>query len=160
MVSSIFPPARSGSDEDAERFTTYQGSQLLRNSRVRAAIRKRMQERSERTKISADYVIQRLKEEAEYDGEGASPMARVKALELLGKHLGMFWDRKQTVEHAEAVYVEVPPPQPAAMLPGAEGRDGEPHEMPPEKPVLADAYGPDSGEPADSPSPEEKESTT
>jgi len=119
-----------------------------------------MQERSERTQISADYVSQRLKEEAEYEGEGSCPMARVKALELLGKHVGMFWDRQQTVEHAEVVYVEVPPPQPAAMLPGPDGRDGEPHDMPPEKPVLAGAHGPDSGEPTDSPSPEEKDSTT
>jgi len=136
------------------------GSGFLRNRRVRAAIRKRMQERSERTQISADYVIERLKEEAEYEGEGSCPMARVKALELLGKHLGMFWDRQQTVEHAEVVYVEVPPSQPAAMLPGAEGRDGEPHQMPPEKPVLPGALAPDIGEPADSPSPEEKDPTT
>jgi hypothetical protein len=99
-----------------------------------------MQERSERTQISADYVIQRLKEEAEYEGEGSCPVARVKALELLGKHVGMFQDRQQTVEHAEVVYVEVSPPQPAAMLPG-EG-------------------GPDSGGPTDSPSPDEKDSTT
>ncbi len=82
------------------------GPRLLTNPRIRAAIRMRMQERSERTRVSADYVIERLVREAEGEGEDSSPMARVKALELLGRHLGMFWERREVVEPVRVVYVE------------------------------------------------------
>ncbi len=85
------------------------GPRLLTNPRIRAAIRMRMQERSERTRVSADYVIERLVREAEGEGEDSSPMARVKALELLGRHLGMFWERREVVEPVRVVYVEATP---------------------------------------------------
>ena len=40
--------------------------------------------------VSAEYVLGRLKDEAEEKGDGASHGARVNALNLLGKHLGIF----------------------------------------------------------------------
>ena len=43
--------------------------------------------------IDRDYVLRRLVEEAELSGEGASHAARIAALALLGKHLGMFTEK-------------------------------------------------------------------
>ena len=66
------------------------GYQLLHKPTVAEAIQKALAERTERVKLDADWVVCRLREEAEFTGEGSSPSARVKALELLGKHLGLF----------------------------------------------------------------------
>lgn len=84
-------------------------ARLLRKPHIRAAIKRRMDERKERLKLSEEYVINRLIKEAEYEGEAGNATARVRALELLGKHLGMFWDRQETVQRSEVVYVEVAP---------------------------------------------------
>ncbi|MPM16320.1 hypothetical protein SDC9_62698 [bioreactor metagenome] len=61
-----------------------------KNRQIAELIQKGLSERSERVKINADWVVCRLREEAEFQGEGSSPSARVKALELLGRHLGLF----------------------------------------------------------------------
>lgn len=66
------------------------GRQVITKHDVSEAIKKSLTERAERVKIDSDWVVCRLREEAEYQGEGSSPSARVKALELLGKHLGLF----------------------------------------------------------------------
>jgi hypothetical protein len=75
-----------------------------------------MRERRERLKLSQDYVIERLIKEAECDAADGNATARVRALELLGKHLGMFWDRQEVVQRSEVVYVEVAG-NPAQALP-------------------------------------------
>ncbi len=82
-----------------------QGYRLLRNPQVARAIERAMAERSRRTGIEADWVLARLKAVAQrclaaepvrdrkgqatgeyrFDAKGA-----IKALELMGKHLGMF----------------------------------------------------------------------
>ena len=66
------------------------GYQLLHKPTVAEAIQKALAERSERVKLDADWVVCRLREEAEFTGEGSSHSGRVRALELLGKHLGLF----------------------------------------------------------------------
>jgi phage terminase small subunit len=66
------------------------GPRLVGESRIAAAITAAQQGRSERTQIDQDYVVQRLVTEAEREGEDASHAARVKALELLGRHVGMW----------------------------------------------------------------------
>jgi phage terminase small subunit len=68
---------------------------LLRNVTVWETIQAALKARSQRTKIDQDYVLHRLKDETERKGEGSSPSARVRALELLGKHLGLFVDRHE-----------------------------------------------------------------
>jgi hypothetical protein len=83
------------------------GRALLKRPHVRAAVERRMRERRERLKLSQDYVIERLIKEAECDAAEGNATARVRALELLGKHLGMFWDRQEVVQRSEVVYVEV-----------------------------------------------------
>lgn len=72
-----------------------QGARLLANVSIRAAVAMAQAERAVRTQIDADYVLKGLKEEAEFRGEGSSHSARVSALGLLGKHLGMFVDRHE-----------------------------------------------------------------
>ena len=96
-----------------------QGPRLLGNVRVAAAIAEGKGERTERTEINQDFVVRGLRENYEramqaqavygrggektgvyrYDG----PVAN-KALELLGKHLGMFTDK---IEHSGGVTVEL-----------------------------------------------------
>jgi hypothetical protein len=63
-------------------------------------------ERAARCKLSATWVIRRLRKEATAKGANASPSARVKALELLGKHLGLFSDRHE-VNIGQPVIVEI-----------------------------------------------------
>ncbi len=69
------------------------GPELLGKTSISERIQKAMADREARTEITADYVLRRLKEESELTGEGSSHSARIKALELLGKHHGMFSDR-------------------------------------------------------------------
>lgn len=74
-----------------------QGPRLLGYAGVSAAIAAAQEARKARTEITQDYVIQGLKSEAEFTGEGSSHSARVQALTQLGRHLGMFKDK---VEHS------------------------------------------------------------
>jgi phage terminase small subunit len=63
---------------------------LLTKADVAAAIAEAQAKRAERTQITADWVIQKLREEATRHGPDSSHGARVTALRLLGQHLGMF----------------------------------------------------------------------
>jgi phage terminase small subunit len=89
------------------------GRQALRKAPVAAAIQKVMDERSKRTKITADYVLNGIKntiercaqEEPVRDQEGNETgeykfeaNAVLKGYELLGKHLKLFTDK---VEHSQ-----------------------------------------------------------
>lgn len=66
---------------------------LLRNAEVAAAILAGQTERAAAAEIDQEYVLRRLKMEAEDAGEDSSHAARVAALKLLGQHLGMFVQR-------------------------------------------------------------------
>ena len=81
---------RAGYSEDTAK---QQGSRLLSNVDVRAAIDTAIRERSSRALLSQDAVLCGLLEEARYTGEGSSHSARVSAWAHIGKHLGMFIDR-------------------------------------------------------------------
>lgn len=63
-----------------------QGPRLLVNVGIAAKIAAAQADRTERTNIDIDYVIQRLAVEAERNGEGASHGARVSALRELRQH--------------------------------------------------------------------------
>ena len=74
------------------------GPELLGKTCVQQAIQKRMQERSQRTQITQDEILRDLvsikdhcMDEEFYDAKNA-----IKALELCGKHLGMFTDKLKT----------------------------------------------------------------
>lgn len=66
-----------------------QGQRLLTNVDIQRYIAALMQERSARTGITADDVIRELRAVAMSDAE-IKGSDKVRALELLGKHLGMF----------------------------------------------------------------------
>lgn len=72
-----------------------QGPRLLANVSVAEAIQSRKQKRAERTALTQDEVIDGLRDEAKFSGDGAQHSARVKAWELLGKHLGMLVDKHE-----------------------------------------------------------------
>ena len=67
-----------------------------------------MARRVERVEITQDYVLGNLRREAELVGEGSSHSARVRANELLGKHIGIFDER---VHHTGGIDINHVPPQ-------------------------------------------------
>lgn len=97
----------------SEHTAEQQGSRLLSNAKVQAEIQRAMDDRAERAEVDADYVIERLKHEAEHSGKASSHSARVSALGLLGRHLGMFTDKVETtqvVRQRLIVCVDAPTP--------------------------------------------------
>ncbi len=75
------------------------GYQLLQKTTVQAAIQKAIQARSRRTEVTQDYVIGKLREIADKDASDAQDSdlrysSKLRALELLGKHVGAF-ERKE-----------------------------------------------------------------
>ena len=82
-----------------------QGSRLLCNADVSAAILAAQDKRSERLGIDADSVLRRIGAVialCEASGDEFNPAAALKGLELLGKHKAMWTDRQ---EHTGAVQV-------------------------------------------------------
>ncbi len=77
----------------SERTAKQQGSRLLTNVDVQAAIMEAQEARAERTGLTQDAVVQGLLKEAQFKSEGSSPAARVSAWAHLGRHLGMFKDK-------------------------------------------------------------------
>ena len=102
------------------RTANEQGARLLAKASVRAAIEKAKQERSERVQLDQDYVIRVIQETIERcaqhrpvvdalgnpvrvetpDGSIAAaykfdPQAVLKGAELLGKHLGIFIEKRE-----------------------------------------------------------------
>ena len=82
------------------------GSRLLTFVDVAAYIRERIQARTERTEITQDMVVRELRDIAlaEASDESGSALRyanKLKALELLGRHLGMFTERVEVSGLAE-----------------------------------------------------------
>jgi phage terminase small subunit len=69
------------------------GPRLVGKSSIQAAIQEAQAERAVRVQITADFVLRRLKDEAE-NLDNPAP-ARVQALIALGKHLALFTERVQ-----------------------------------------------------------------
>lgn len=82
----------------SEKTAQEQSSRLLSNVMVAAAIKAGQTAVSEKALITAEMVVNGLKGEAEYYGEGSSHGARVSAWEKLGKHLGMFVERHEVTQ--------------------------------------------------------------
>lgn len=75
-----------------------QGQRLLKNVEVAEAIQRVMDERSERTEITADYVLTGIRDVTERcakQGEEFNPPSALKGYELLGKHLKLFTDKHE-----------------------------------------------------------------
>ena len=80
-----------------------QGHQLLQKTSVKAEIQRRIDERAERVEVDADYVVTELRKVVEDDSTPAA--ARVTALTVLARHLGMLTDKVETKEMGPAVKV-------------------------------------------------------
>ena len=80
------------------------GSRLLRNPKIALAIAAQQRDIAERNDLSVDWVISRLGEVAESDAVPAA--SRVRALELLGKYLGMFDGRAAEIPQPTLVVPE------------------------------------------------------
>lgn len=83
------------------------GRQLITKNNVSAAIQKAMWCREQRTEITQDYVIDKLREIADKeasDGQDSDLKysSKIKALELLGKHVGAFERRSGSSDGALA----------------------------------------------------------
>jgi hypothetical protein len=63
---------------------------LLKKAAVQDALARLREERSRQVQQSGRDVIERLWEESQYRGPGNSHAARVRALQLLGLHFGLF----------------------------------------------------------------------
>jgi len=77
-----------------------QGQRLLTNVDVQKAVQEQMNDRSEKTGLTAVYVLDGIKAATERcigEGEAFNPMAAFKGYELLGKHLKLFTDK---VDHS------------------------------------------------------------
>lgn len=82
------------------------GPELLGKTRISAAIQDAMREREQRTEVTQDYVIKKLKEIADKeasDGQDSDLKysSKIKALELLGKHVGAFEKQEKRTDALE-----------------------------------------------------------
>ena len=66
------------------------GYRLLTNVHIQAAIRVLMSERSKDTELTVASVLKQLEEARDFAVKQGNPSAMIRAIELLGKHLGMF----------------------------------------------------------------------
>lgn len=83
-----------------EKTARSQGQRLLTNVDIQKYIAELQKKQSERTGITADTVLKELEKIALTDTE-ISGKEKIKALELLGKHLGMFSGQTEDSTAAE-----------------------------------------------------------
>ena len=85
----------------SEKTAYSMGQRLLKKAEIQKAVQNANNARQERTEVTQDYVIQKLKEITDKDASDAQDSNlkysnKIKALELLGKHLGT-WEPKSVV---------------------------------------------------------------
>lgn len=81
-----------------ETTAAQQGHNLLRKSAIEQAVQAARADLAKRTEVTQDYVLKKLKEivekeAADYQDSNLKYSNKIRALELLGKHLGMFADK-------------------------------------------------------------------
>src|SRR5262245_57852848 len=82
---------------------------LLKNHKVAAAIAERRKAIQANADLTVERVVKGLLKEAQCEGEGSSHSARVAAWVALGKHLGMFVEKKEITDKSKrrTIIVEV-----------------------------------------------------
>jgi hypothetical protein len=75
----------------AENSAHVEGSRLLTNPKVQAAVAEAMRERAESLRVDQAWVLERLIAAAV--NQNSPPATQVRAAELVGRHLGMFVDK-------------------------------------------------------------------
>lgn len=77
-------------------------SRLLTNANVQSYIQERMKDRQERTQIDQDRVLREVSEIAfDRESEKITTKDRLRALQLLGRHLGLFDAHKDELDIQE-----------------------------------------------------------
>lgn len=89
----------------SEKTAYSQGQRLLKNVEVQTALQDGQATKAEAAQVNAKMVLDGLRRIAEGDG---SESARVRAYELLGKHIGMFTEKIEQTGgmRIEVVYVD------------------------------------------------------
>ena len=82
-----------------------QGSQLLAKPKIKTEIDSELKARSERLRIGSDWIVMRLEQEASDKNNTAA--ARIRALELLGKHIGLFQPKRVEVAYSGILFSDV-----------------------------------------------------
>ena len=100
---------RTGYPNCSEKAAAQSGSRMLKNVKVRKYLEEVQAQVSEDVQVDASYVLKALKTEAEREGEGSTQSARVRAIELLGKHQGMFTDKRSEEHGGEPESEEMTP---------------------------------------------------
>lgn len=85
------------------------GYKLVQKSSVQEYLQKRLSERSERTEITQDMVLNELKKvgfakAADYTDADLKYSNKLRALELLGRHVGL-WDKSTASDGSEEVQI-------------------------------------------------------
>lgn len=88
------------------RTANEQGARLLANVSVKEALDEERKKRERRTEITADRVLQELADIG-FDKEDERTSDRLKALELMGKHLAMFTDKVDMNANVEPFEVNI-----------------------------------------------------
>ena len=89
------------------------GRQLITKNNVSAAIQEAVQKRNKRTEITQDYVIEKLREIAEKEASDVPESDlkysnKLKAIELLGKHIGAFEPKeKKQIDDGVKIIIDV-----------------------------------------------------
>lgn len=77
----------------SEASAEVQGHRLLRNDKIARAVQKAMDERAERTEITADFVLEGIVDVVKRAKVDNEKQHELKGYELLGKHLELFTDK-------------------------------------------------------------------
>lgn len=83
----------------SERTANRIGPRQLSKVVIQAALRERLEARRKRVQVEADHVLAGLLREAQRKGEGSSHAARIRAWELIGKHISFFPSERFSIEH-------------------------------------------------------------
>jgi hypothetical protein len=70
-----------------------------RKENVKFHISLKLQEQAEALSLTPELILSQLLKEATREGAGSNHAARIQALQILGKHLGMFVEKKEDVSH-------------------------------------------------------------
>lgn len=87
----------------SRKTSSVQASRLLRNAKVRAAIDSLLAESAKRSELTADEIINGVREtirRCEARGKGFQPFAVLKGYELLGKHKKLWTDKTEITTDA------------------------------------------------------------
>lgn len=66
---------------------------------VKFHISLKLQEQAEALSLTPEIILTQLFKEATREGNGSNHAARIQALQILGKHLGMFTEKKEDAQH-------------------------------------------------------------